>query len=551
MIPKNVYCIIILFLIPAAFLKAQCPDLTEPDYNCTPDKNGQWGTIIWPPANNEYNCADGDWELIFEDDFEGNALDQQKWLPNYPYGSYVPGEANVAYSPNDYTSNIQVSNGTLKLIAKQETIVARAIGYEPDNLILCDQLPNLRTFYYTGGMIHSHHLSGKGGPFSSGKFEMRCKIPSIDGFWPSFWLFSKGLCYQEIDVFEFGSKTLTESASDGSKRVDMTYLKDEDCNDGVANRCGNQENYNSCTNYSLDFHTFSVEWDAYQITWRIDGNAIRTIYGLKTILGQPISECNLAQGIYERNNIMPNPADSMFILANLKVWDFYSPKPNDNPCDAPFYRTQVGYAPVTRGTFPAIFEIDYIRAWKKVPLNDPIYTCTPFRPDEVEIDQSHFHGTDVLHVNNSITNNGPVTVHGSADVWWTAGESIELLPGFTSDEGSRFLAEIADCEHGFLRTQIGSESDSIIEKSLHISGDSILLAHPNPVKEGLLYIKCTGQNSKLDIVKGYDLTGRKVFQLKNVDCNSLTLDLSALEKGVYIFRFFNGSQEATRKILIE
>ncbi|MBA3900913.1 MAG: hypothetical protein H0X62_12015 [Bacteroidetes bacterium] len=65
-------------------------------------------------------CNDTPWELYFEDNFNGNALDTSKWeiitgVPRDP-------EFKVAKSWSQ-RENIRVENGSLKIIAKRETLL--------------------------------------------------------------------------------------------------------------------------------------------------------------------------------------------------------------------------------------------------------------------------------------------------------------------------------------------------------------------------------------------------------------------------------------------
>jgi hypothetical protein len=94
--------------------------------------------------------------------------------------------------------NITVSDGACHIIAKKETLMIRAINYEPDDKILDDGRQNLREYDYTSSMI----VTTK--PFFHGKYEARCKLPKGNGLWPAFWLFGfqGNKRYNEIDIFD-------------------------------------------------------------------------------------------------------------------------------------------------------------------------------------------------------------------------------------------------------------------------------------------------------------------------------------------------------------
>ena len=123
------------------------------------------------PIETFNQCNTDPWVLVFKDDFDGNSLDLSTWR----YGNGV----HIRYCNNEqqyYTDgdNIDVSNGTLKLIAKKETVYARAVDWLPDNEHLyCDGVDkgqNKRYFYYTSANIETIKK------FSYGKYEARIKI---------------------------------------------------------------------------------------------------------------------------------------------------------------------------------------------------------------------------------------------------------------------------------------------------------------------------------------------------------------------------------------
>lgn len=58
------------------------------------------------------------WDLIFSDEFNGTSFDSTKWVPAFPWGNTSSTTQIIAYrSENDV-----VSNGTLKLLAKKESV---------------------------------------------------------------------------------------------------------------------------------------------------------------------------------------------------------------------------------------------------------------------------------------------------------------------------------------------------------------------------------------------------------------------------------------------
>jgi beta-glucanase (GH16 family) len=134
-------------------------------------------------------CRQSGWELVFSDEFDGAELDHSKWSTYFPYTSDGRDQCEYCRVSDDRSnqiyldSNVVVSNGTCKLIAKRQT--ATWFGKTRD---------------YTSGMIYSTNDHR----YMYGKFESRCKIPYGMGFWPAFWMF--GGTGTEIDVLEFGGQ---------------------------------------------------------------------------------------------------------------------------------------------------------------------------------------------------------------------------------------------------------------------------------------------------------------------------------------------------------
>ena len=101
-----------------------------------------------------------DWELVWNDEFDGGALDDSKWSPNI----WAPRKVNdedTAYTGRD--ENIRVEDGMLIIEAHKE-------DYDGAE--------------YTSGRIHSE---GKG-DFLYGRFEVRAKLPRGQGTWAAIWM---------------------------------------------------------------------------------------------------------------------------------------------------------------------------------------------------------------------------------------------------------------------------------------------------------------------------------------------------------------------------
>ena len=187
-------------------------------------------------------------------------------------------------------------------------------SFFPENGILkirCDR----RACFYDGAK--KEYSSGMMTTLKSfvqkyGRFEIRCKMPKGKGMWPTFWLLPDDMSWPpEIDVFEI----LTENP----KKVILTHhwadAKDpKKYGDSISKELIEVD-------FSEDFHTFTVIWEKDLLKWYIDGK--------------------LKHSATKRVPVKP-----MFMLVNLAVGGW-------------------AVAPDKSTKFPADFEVDYVRAWKR------------------------------------------------------------------------------------------------------------------------------------------------------------------------------------------
>lgn len=168
------------------------------------------------------------WQMVFEDNFTGSALDRSKWLDAYAWGR--------THNYNAYCApeNVIITNGLLRLKAEDKA------QYDQE---------------FTTGVVSTY------GKFSTtyGYIEGRFKVPPGDGetgLWPAFWLIPDDLSWPpEIDIFEFfgtswGLQFSSWRCPEGSG-ADQKQLWDRD--------------------YSTDFHTYAVDWRSDGMSWYIDG----------------------------------------------------------------------------------------------------------------------------------------------------------------------------------------------------------------------------------------------------------------------------------------
>lgn len=115
--------------------------------------------------------ADGTYELVWADEFDGNVLDPNKW----ELTSSISAESSFKLSQDP--AALKVEDGLLKLTVRR--------WFDPDN----NQIEAIAPYTVEG----KEHMN-----FQYGYLEMRARIPFGAGAWPSLWL--SGACRQDSVV---------------------------------------------------------------------------------------------------------------------------------------------------------------------------------------------------------------------------------------------------------------------------------------------------------------------------------------------------------------
>lgn len=166
-----------------------------------------------------------------------------------------------------------------------------------------------------------------------------------------------------------------------------------------------------------------------------------------------------------------------------------------------------------------------------------------------------FYAGDVLKAGFDVgapTSDGNVLVMSNATITYNAVNRIELLPGFTADEGSSFIADIKPCEGGQKIINPNShfnENSSIPnnEDLYKTSNNFNLKIYPNPTNDQLTIEYSTLQECR-PVVTLNDVYGKIILQT-DLTSTKQNIDISALPAGVYLLKFVCGEQTDVRKIV--
>ena len=267
---------------------------------------------------------DGEWVLLFQDEFDASALAADKWATCYWWGN----DGCTISSNNELQwyqpENVLTQDGILRLQAKEESITG-STG---------------ETYDYTSGLVTTgknssdsavpHHFI-----FQYGYAEIRARVPEGQGLWPAFWFLpADHISRPEIDVMEIlGHDTQTQ-------RMHFHYT------DESQERISVGENWAAEAGFSADWHTFGLDWQPNAITWFVDG-----------------------QEVWRYEDAQYIPDEPMYLLLNLAVGGDWPGAPDGST------------------EFPAEFLIDYVKVWRRradpivVPLVADTY-ITNEDPDE-------------------------------------------------------------------------------------------------------------------------------------------------------------------------
>lgn len=180
--------------------------------------------------------AQTNWVLLWSDEFSGTQLNADHWTHEYGGGGWGNNEW-VYYTANP--ENIEVSNGTLKITARNE-------GVGPMQ-------------YTSARIITKDNFS-----FQYGKVEARIKLPLGQGLWPAFWMLGDAI--STVGWPSCGEIDIMEHVNNSS-------------NASCAVHWNNNGHVFTGQQYTVDvtaYHTYGAIWTEDEIQCYIDGDIYYT-----------------------------------------------------------------------------------------------------------------------------------------------------------------------------------------------------------------------------------------------------------------------------------
>lgn len=287
-------------------------------------------------------------QLVFEDDFDGNSLNDKKWNTSFLWGPYLPINSEEQIYPDilgehkDYQYNpFSIDDGILNITARSVDESELPEAQDPTSQQFVNN-PTWRSSggyrdrnsenYYVPGYVSGILTSYNSFKFVNGYAEIRAKMPAGSGLWPAFWLLNGYYVYQqpEIDIIEFRGENPDEIvhsyhyySSQGLQSESSSFTGDD---------------------FTAGFHTFGVHWQPDRIDWYVDGEITHTT-SAETISSQ-----------------------LMYLILNLAVGGGF-------------------VSEVDQQALPASLQVDYVRVWQldlpaQLPFEPPV-NIPPVAVDDV------------------------------------------------------------------------------------------------------------------------------------------------------------------------
>ncbi|MBL8152592.1 MAG: glycoside hydrolase family 16 protein [Anaerolineae bacterium] len=176
------------------------------------------------------------WELVWHDEFDGDAIDETNWTYDLGAGGWGNGEAQHYTNRSE---NARLEDGMLVIEARQEKYMGS---------------------YYTSARLTSQGLQ----EFQYGRIEARLKVPAGKGLWPAFWML--GSNFAEVGWPDCGEIDIMEYVG---REPDLIFgtMHGPGYSGALGLSHWNRQDYDIAD----EFHTYAIEWDEDGITWFYDG----------------------------------------------------------------------------------------------------------------------------------------------------------------------------------------------------------------------------------------------------------------------------------------
>jgi beta-glucanase (GH16 family) len=301
--------------------------------------SGNNSEVVEPDQDIDPVAIDGNWNLVWSDEFDGESIDESKWGFEE---NCMGGGNNEQQCYTKRSENAFVTGGVLTIRAQREDYTG---ALDPGN----GNTQNT-TLPYTSARLRTLNK----GDWQYGRFEVRAKLPQGQGTWPAIWMLPTDWVYGgwaasgEIDIMEaVNLKTLSDDVNavqgELESRVHGTLHYGKAWPENVYS--GESYKLADGINPADDYHTYAVEWQEGEIRWYVDDVHFATQ-----------KESGWYSQYKDDNGDLVNGANSapfnqkFHLLLNLAVGGAWAANTNDKGID--------------ESVFPQSMLVDYVRVYQ-------------------------------------------------------------------------------------------------------------------------------------------------------------------------------------------
>lgn len=238
---------------------------------------------------------------------------------NYWKGPWTRVNMSQNFRYND--ENVILEEGLLNFVMLKKDSVYKIQPHEIDSAFIKEKKIGVQDYQYplnySAGMIISRQK------FHYGIYELKFKVEEGKGVWPAFWFFG-GNKNEEIDAFELKGEK--------NDQIHVDTHCPYGCDNGYKNKIGYKTSWGGWLPVSdylhKGFNIVLLEWKPNEIWWYVNGYPIAYFKGT-----------------------MPNPMNLFLNTQIAADGRAFKPGPDKNT------------------SFPNNFYVDYIRAWKEMPMD--------------------------------------------------------------------------------------------------------------------------------------------------------------------------------------
>nr|MBX2880789.1 family 16 glycosylhydrolase [Granulosicoccus sp.] len=303
-----------------------------------------------------------EFQLMFEDNFNGSSLNSSKWNSNFLWGPYLPINNEEQIYPDmlgehqGYSVDpFDVANGRLTITASAVTEEQLPPAQEPDSQQFINNPtwqsapgyrdPDSENYYvpkYVSGLLTSYDSF----KFVNGYAEIRARLPRGSGLWPAFWVLNGYYVDQqpEIDVMEFRGELVDEVVHSYHYYSDQGLQSDSSTTSGL--------------DYTAGFHKYGVHWQPGRIDWYIDDVIVHTVSGDKVSSQVMYLILNLAVGGNFVDTVDPAALPADYVVDYVRVWQRQLPDPIEEVENVPPVASDDSVGPLDAGSSIDITVLD-------------------------------------------------------------------------------------------------------------------------------------------------------------------------------------------------